>query len=115
MQRADDFLGQAWVRVSDHEDVANANELTTAAIELLLADARAEGRLRCDASALDVRLLFTATRAAEQVEPQAWKRMLTLLIDALDTSRRDDFQGGSSRLARSLPVCTALAVDHSAS
>ncbi len=54
-------------------------------LEQLLADARAEGRLRADATTLDIRLLFTATRAAKQVEPEAWERMLTLLIDALDT------------------------------
>ena len=45
---------------------------------------RAEGRLRSDATTLDLRLLFAATRAAKQVEPEAWRRMLELLIDALD-------------------------------
>ena len=49
----------------------------------LLAVARDQGRLRADASTLDLRLLFAATRAAKQVEPTAWRRMLELLIDAL--------------------------------
>ena len=44
-----------------------------------------EGRLRADATTLDVRLLFAATRAARQVEPEHWPRMLELLIDALDS------------------------------
>ena len=86
-QGADDFLGQAWHQVSDHEDVAFANERCTAAIDLLLAQARDEGRLRPDASATDIRLLFTATRAAKQVEPHARERMLTLLLDGLDLQR----------------------------
>jgi hypothetical protein len=36
---------------------------------------------------VDLRLLFAATRAAKQVEPTAWRRMLELFIDALDTRR----------------------------
>lgn len=84
-QWADDFLGQAWLQVSDHPDVAAVHARAQEVLEQLLADARAEGRLRADATTLDIRLLFTATRAAKQVEPEAWERMLTLLIDALDT------------------------------
>jgi AcrR family transcriptional regulator len=86
-QWADDFLGQAWHQVSDHGDVAVATDRATAAFDRLLVQAREEGRLRQDATSLDIRLLFTATRAAKQVEPQAWERMLTLLIDGLDTRR----------------------------
>ncbi len=57
---------------------------TLAALERLLAEARAEGRLRRDATTLDLRLLFAATRAASQLEPGAWRRMLELGIDALE-------------------------------
>jgi hypothetical protein len=71
--------------VAEHPKVVAATENATLALDELLAAARAEGRLRDDASTLDVRLLFAATRAAKQVEPAAWQRMLTLLIDALDT------------------------------
>jgi hypothetical protein len=39
--------------------------------------------LRADATALDLRLLFAATRAASQLEAGAWRRMLELGIDAL--------------------------------
>jgi hypothetical protein len=84
-QSCDDFLGEARIAVAEHPDVCAATELATAALDVLLAGARAEGRLRADASTLDLRLLFAATRAAKQTEPAASQRMLTLLIDALDT------------------------------
>jgi AcrR family transcriptional regulator len=84
-QSCDDFLGEARMLVAEHPKVVAATENATLALDELLAAARAEGRLRDDASTLDVRLLFAATRAAKQVEPAAWQRMLTLLIDALDT------------------------------
>jgi AcrR family transcriptional regulator len=83
----DDFLGQAWALLADHHEVAAATEQATSALDRLLAAARDEGRLRADATTLDVRLLFAATRAAKEVEPEAWQRMLSLLIDALDTRR----------------------------
>ena len=86
-QSGDDFLGEAWASVRDHPEVARATEQTTKALDRLLADAKAEGRLRQDATYLDLRLLFAATRAAKQVEPHAWQRMLELQIDALDTQR----------------------------
>jgi AcrR family transcriptional regulator len=86
-QQGDDFLGEAWAHVKDHADVIAATERAMAALGLLLDGARAEGRLRADATTLDLRLLFTATRAAKQVEPEAWQRMLVLLIDALDAER----------------------------
>jgi hypothetical protein len=54
-------------------------------LECLLAAARGEGRLRADATTLDLRLLFAATRAAGQLQSGGWRRMLELGIDALDT------------------------------
>jgi len=86
-RQSDDFLGEARVAVADHPGVAEAAERASTALECLLAAARAEGRLRADASTLDLKLLFAATRAAKQVEPAAWQRMLSLLIDALDNER----------------------------
>jgi AcrR family transcriptional regulator len=88
-EAADDFLGEARRVVADHPDVLAASRETTAAFEQLLAGARVQGRLRPDATMLDLRLLFAATRAAKQVEPDAWPRMLELLIDSLraDPSR----------------------------
>jgi AcrR family transcriptional regulator len=90
-QSGDDFLGEAWVIVNDHVDVLQAAERTYAALGELLTATRNEGRLRADATTLDLRLMFAATRAAKQVEPQAWQRMLALLIDALDA---DHGRGG---------------------
>ena len=84
-QSADDFMGEARAVVAGHPDVEEATERAFAAWERLLADARAEGRLRADATVLDLRLLFAATRAAKRVEPESWPRMLELLIDALDS------------------------------
>lgn len=84
-QSADDFMGEARALVADHPDVEAATEAAASAWERLLGDARREGRLRADASVLDLRLLFAATRAAKRVEPQQWPRMLELLIDALDS------------------------------
>jgi AcrR family transcriptional regulator len=82
-QAYDDFLGEARVAVTGHPDVEAATERATAALDQLLDDARAEGQLRPDASNLDLKLLFAATRAAKQVEPAAWRRTLELFIDAL--------------------------------
>ena len=47
-----------------------ATTRATEALGALLAAARAEGRLRADATTLDLRLLFAATRAARRVEPE---------------------------------------------
>ncbi len=87
-QAADDFLGDARVAVAAHPEVLAATERATRDLERLLRCARAEGRLRADASTLDLRLLFAATRAAKRVEPEHWPRMLELLLDSLDTRPR---------------------------
>ncbi|HZE05978.1 MAG TPA: hypothetical protein VE127_12175, partial [Solirubrobacteraceae bacterium] len=86
-QRADYTMLEARMRVADHPDVVAAAARVTEAQERLLEAARAEGRLRPDATTLDLRLLFAATRAARNVEPRHWRRMLELMIDALDTRR----------------------------
>ncbi len=86
-QSCDDFLGEAIVAVAGHPAVEHATDSATHALEQLLAKARAEGRLRADATTLDLRLLFAATRAAKHIEPLAWRRMLVLLIDALAAER----------------------------
>ena len=85
-QAGDDVLGEAMATVSEHPAVQDSLARTLAALELLLAEARAEGRLRADATTLDLRLLFAATRAASQLEQGAWRRMLELGIDALAAS-----------------------------
>jgi AcrR family transcriptional regulator len=84
-QSADNFLGEVRTAVADHPDVQAANGRATSAMERVLEAAKAEGRLRSDATAADLRLVFAATRAARRFEPDQWPRMLELLIDALDT------------------------------
>jgi AcrR family transcriptional regulator len=91
-QAGDDVLGEAMATVSEHPDVEAAMASTTAALERLLAAARKDGALRADASTLDLRLLFAATRASAQLGPEAWRRMLELGIDAL--------QAGAARSAQ---------------
>jgi AcrR family transcriptional regulator len=86
-QRADYLIGDARAAVADHPDVTSAVTRASEAQERLLAAARAEGRLRADATTLDLRLVFAATRAARGVEPDQWQRMLKLMIDALDADR----------------------------
>jgi AcrR family transcriptional regulator len=82
-QANDDVLGEAMATVSEHPAVQEALAHTIAALERLLAAARDEGSVRADATTLDLRLLFAATRAASELEPGAWRRMLELGIDAL--------------------------------
>lgn len=86
-QSATDFLGEAKLQLADHPDVLAARARMTAALERLVAAARAEGRVRADANAFDLRLLLIATRAARRAEPENWRRMLQLMLDALDGER----------------------------
>ncbi len=80
---ADDFLGEAWSQVEDHAQVRVAAAATQDAFARLLDLARAEGGVRPDATALDIRLLFVATRASRQVHDDAWERVLELMLDGL--------------------------------
>lgn len=89
-READDFLGEALILVGDHPDVTVAREQAHRAFDRLLGAAKQEGKLRRDATPIDLRLLFAATRAAKQVEPEGWQRMLSLLIDGLAAPRPDD-------------------------
>jgi AcrR family transcriptional regulator len=95
-QVGDDVLGEALATVSAHRAVEESMGDTMLAIERLLAAARAEGRLREDATGLDVRLILSATRAAGPLGPEAWRRMLELGIDSLAV--RQDGEGfGTAR------------------
>jgi AcrR family transcriptional regulator len=88
-QASDDVLGEAMATVSEHPAVLGAVAATMRSLEALLDAARAEGRLRRDATAPDLRLLFAATRAARDLDPAAWRRMLELGIDALRADAQD--------------------------
>ena len=84
---ADDFLGEAWNQVEGHEQVQVAADATIEAFAQLVDLARTEGGIRADATAFDIRMLFTATRASRQVHPDAWQRVLELMIDGLAAKR----------------------------
>jgi AcrR family transcriptional regulator len=86
-QSVDDFLGEAYRLVSEDPGVLEAAARTVSELDLLVAAARAEGRLRADATAGDVWLVFAATRTAREVAPDAFRRMLELLIDGLEARR----------------------------
>src|SRR4051794_35110796 len=49
----------------------------------LLDRARKDGRVRVDVTTMDLRLVFAAARAADEVEAGSRERMLELLLDAL--------------------------------
>ena len=89
-QSPEPFTTEARAAVEGRPDVDEAIARTVAAQERLLAAARAEGRLRDDATVEDLRLLFAATRAARRLNA-SWERMLELMLDALET-RRDSPQ-----------------------
>jgi AcrR family transcriptional regulator len=82
---ADDFLGEAWNQVEGHPHVRVAADATTRAFARLIDLARAEGGIRPDATAFDIRMVFVATRASRQVHPDAWQRVLELMLDGLAT------------------------------
>jgi AcrR family transcriptional regulator len=84
---ADEVRAEAMASVSSDPDVIRALAGTSASWEGLMDAAKAEGRLREDATMLDVHLLFAAVRAAGPLEPGAWERMLELGIDALAARR----------------------------
>jgi AcrR family transcriptional regulator len=77
------FLGDAWTEVQTHEKVQAAADRAYGEIDKLLDLARAEGTLRPDASGLDVRLIFVAVRTSREVDANAWKRVVTVMLDGL--------------------------------
>ena len=82
-QAADDLIGWAGELVADEPAVRRRRNQVTAVLDELLDLARAQGRLRADASSRDIHLLFAATRAARTIDTDGWRRVLVLLIDAL--------------------------------
>jgi AcrR family transcriptional regulator len=83
------FLGDAWIEVQSHEQVKIAAGRAFTAIGALLDLARSEGTLRADATGLDIRLIFVAARASRQLDSDAWKRVLTVMIAGLAAKEPD--------------------------
>jgi len=82
-QAADPLTGRAYQLAADDPAVRRAVAAVNAAFDELMGRARAQGRLRADADARDVHLLFNATRAAQMVDADGWRRVLELFLDAL--------------------------------
>lgn len=80
---ADDVLAEALACLQVDPAVKRVRARSTAALQQLLDAAKEDGAVRADATALDLRLIFAAARAAEQVETGAWRRALELGIDSL--------------------------------
>jgi AcrR family transcriptional regulator len=68
-------------------DLDAARATTHAALETLVDRARADGTLRADATAEDLRVLFTGVaqilRASDERDPAVWRRYGQLVADAL--------------------------------
>jgi AcrR family transcriptional regulator len=80
---ADGVLAEAIAALQVDPAVKRVRARSTAALQELLDAAKRAGEVREDATALDLRLIFAAVRAAEQVEAGAWRRALELGIDSL--------------------------------
>lgn len=80
---ADDVLAEAIAATRVDPAVQEVRDRITAALRQLVDAAKDEGSVREDATPLDLRLVFAAARAAEQVEAGAWRRALELGIDGL--------------------------------
>jgi AcrR family transcriptional regulator len=83
-QSDDDLLAEAMLMVAGRPEVEAARALTSAAFEAVLDGARREGRVRSEVNVIDVRLLFAAARAADQVEPGGWRRVLEIFLRAFE-------------------------------
>jgi AcrR family transcriptional regulator len=79
----DDLMAEAIAATSEYPEVVESRARVAEAIEAVMARARAQGTLRTDADVQDVRLLFTAVRAAEAYAPGGGRRMAELLMDAM--------------------------------
>jgi AcrR family transcriptional regulator len=79
----DDVLAAAIAALQVDPAVKRVRARSSAALQRLLDAAKEEGEVREDATALDLRLIFAAVRAAKQVEAGAWRRALELGIDSL--------------------------------
>jgi AcrR family transcriptional regulator len=79
----DELMTEAIAATSARADVSQARALLADAIDRVMDRARIQGTLRADAEVQDVRLLFTAVRAADTLAPGGGRRIAQLLIDGL--------------------------------
>jgi AcrR family transcriptional regulator len=82
-QATNKLLSEALGLTSERRDVAAALAEVSLAWQGLIDRARADETVRSDATVKDIRLLFAAARAADEVEPGGRERILDLLLKAL--------------------------------
>lgn len=83
-QAEDGVVAEAMSCALVEPQIETARVQTNGVLTRLLDAAKAEGRLRADATVGDLRLLFAAARAAEKVQPGGWRRMIQLGIDSFE-------------------------------
>jgi AcrR family transcriptional regulator len=88
-QASNELVRAALAATSDRRDVQLALGEVSLAWQELLDRARRQGRVRSDATVTDMRLIFAAARAADEVETGARGRMLELLLEAMTPSGSD--------------------------
>ncbi|HVV58126.1 MAG TPA: TetR family transcriptional regulator [Gaiellaceae bacterium] len=81
---SDRMLAKAIALSQGRPDVELARARIWRGFDALLDRARSEGRVRTDASTTDLRLLFTAATAVEELEPGASLRLVDVLLDGLE-------------------------------
>jgi AcrR family transcriptional regulator len=82
-QATNKLLSGALGLTSDRREVVTAVAEVSLAWQALIDRARDQGTLRSDATVKDLRFLFAAARAADDVEPGGRDRVLDLLLEAL--------------------------------
>jgi hypothetical protein len=86
-QTRNHLVRAALAATSDRLEVQAAIAEVSLEWQGLLDRARKQGRVRVDATVADLRLVFAATRAADEVDPGSRERMLELLLGALLVDR----------------------------
>ena len=84
-QATNKLLSGALGLTSDRRDVVVAVGELNLAWQELIDRARDDGTVRTDATVKDLRYLFAAARAADDVEPGGRERVLDLMLEALRT------------------------------
>ena len=82
-QATNKLLSGALGLISDRRDVGVALGELSLAWQQLIDRAREEGTVRSDATVTDLRFVFAAARAADEVEAGGRDRVLTLMLEAL--------------------------------
>lgn len=82
-QATNKLLSGALGLTSERRDVVVAVGEVSLAWQELIDRAREEGSMRSDATVKDLRFIFAAARAADEVEPGGRDRVLDLLLEAL--------------------------------